>query len=628
MVKLIASCILLGCGAATALVAVASTLWAPVQYLTLESAWVPAPYLAEVREERRPNPDIFHLSQWILVPRTSEIGFHTQVSAYPETLAFRLAGGDAIRYTVGMRTDKGIKVLFDSAQAQVSETQTYRVPLPNGPSSLDLVFTTHAEGPGSAGGWIDLRVEYQYGLAWAVAFCLFLCGGILLMMWRRAQPDSSQRRRDMARMGLLVLGLGLGVAGIEFALRLRPGLLGNDLIIKLRSSMHTPESVVAYMESLDWQDPDLTYPEIGWRYLPNSRIAAGSGNGEIVTDDRGFPNKTTREEADIVVLGDSFCSTLPVPKQWPALLAGQMDKAVCNFGVGRYSTIQERAVYENVAAPLRAKQVILLFFEGNDLRDNEGWSKKLGPDKKPANVKFWKNFIRDLVVRSKPNAPVKRGADSSLLLSLLSHAMGRWAPLLNDQSPFMKPFFHTAEHEMTALHLAARRAKILLPTENKPYPVTLHLPYMLEMSQEVAAVQNRAGLDIAKVEIEKLHRLVTEHNATLYVARVPVKIRVYFQLLENALGREVLDEFFLLASKQAKIDLDPEAFLKNKDNVAMELARWCEKIGVAYIDLAGPLEAAAARGVPVYDLDTHLSEAAQPIVAEVIAAQLRASTSR
>ena len=112
-------------------------------------------------------------------------------------------------------------------------------------------------------------------------------------------------------------------------------------------------------------------------YPPLTRFTRTSESGESVevsTDEHGLRNpKQSLSAAQLIVLGDSFASATNTPREstFAADLERLVGRRVYNAGVDGFSTFQEtRLLRDMLLAGARPSVTVLLFFLGNDFRDN------------------------------------------------------------------------------------------------------------------------------------------------------------------------------------------------------------------------------------------------------------------
>ena len=75
-----------------------------------------------------------------------------------------------------------------------------------------------------------------------------------------------------------------------------------------------------------------------------------------------------RENADVVILGDSFAMGTCVPDDPGALLRRQ-GLTTANLGMSGFGPLTELATLREYGAPIKPKNVIWMYYEGNDLRN-------------------------------------------------------------------------------------------------------------------------------------------------------------------------------------------------------------------------------------------------------------------
>ena len=99
----------------------------------------------------------------------------------------------------------------------------------------------------------------------------------------------------------------------------------------------------------------------------------------FTTDARGFRNRLTREQADVVLIGDSYVEGWYVSddETSAAVLEQRLGRPVSNLGVSGFGTLQQLVVLRRYALPQRPKLVLWFFFEGNDLYDDQEFENML-----------------------------------------------------------------------------------------------------------------------------------------------------------------------------------------------------------------------------------------------------------
>lgn len=171
------------------------------------------------------------------------------------------------------------------------------------------------------------------------------------------------------------------VAGIlSFGYLLAEGLAGLGLVdyrVLLGTLGDEP-----WRNPINRLDPDLLHV-----HKPHQRIVGVMTGGDIAyylrvsethtypyevrTDRDGFRNDQDLDQADIVVIGDSYTEGILVPQNetMPAELGRLLEKSSLNLGQIWYGPQQEEVVFRRYALPRRPKVVVWCYFEGNDLKD-------------------------------------------------------------------------------------------------------------------------------------------------------------------------------------------------------------------------------------------------------------------
>lgn len=167
-----------------------------------------------------------------------------------------------------------------------------------------------------------------------------------------------RRRRLGPKLGLALLGLAVGLALAELALRLAaPGspLFGTPQDIP-------PEAWRGDAELFQVPNPGWSGEVRGLEYRATLRF---DEQGLRAGDRSGAPR--------VLLVGDSFALGAQVEAE--QTMAGQLARrtgaAVLNAGVDGYGTEQAARRVARLAPKLAPDRVILLFFLGNDLADNQ-----------------------------------------------------------------------------------------------------------------------------------------------------------------------------------------------------------------------------------------------------------------
>jgi len=109
-------------------------------------------------------------------------------------------------------------------------------------------------------------------------------------------------------------------------------------------------------------------------------------SNRFATDGRGFRNRTHKNRAPVVVIGDSFVenSTVPDDEIFTTVLGRELGIDVINLGRPGWGPNDELGALRRHAIALRPRVAIWVFYEGNDLADvlmypgdEIGWTDRL-----------------------------------------------------------------------------------------------------------------------------------------------------------------------------------------------------------------------------------------------------------
>ena len=172
----------------------------------------------------------------------------------------------------------------------------------------------------------------------------------------------------LAATGLVAASFLVSFIAFEAAARLLPGDWGLEPVREERIFCTTPPVLGR---------PD---PELGWTRFPNARYyerqTPSDGWQAISIDDDGFrrtPLGRGMKGPGIVILGDSFAfGTLASDHETIAAVLQSMwpDMPIRNLGMVGYGTGQEWMAYRKLSGALDHRLAILIYYLGNDLKNN------------------------------------------------------------------------------------------------------------------------------------------------------------------------------------------------------------------------------------------------------------------
>ena len=314
---------------------------------------------------------------------------------------------------------------------------------------------------------------------------------------------------------------------------------------------------------LFWQhDPYYQYIEPYQGNLGKALCLPPDVSKKVVVhyDRHGFRNSVDLQQADIVVIGDSYIEGYMTPESKLATtLLGQLqDKTVANLGHSGYGPQQELVVLKRYGLPLHPRTVIWTFFEGNDFSDAEQYEEKVARAGSP----FW----RDLRSRS-----------------LIRNVLTRWLRPANECTPHSEIEQFQA-HFMDEHHMA--KPVFFAQAEIEPF--------------------SDSSLSKVLISIAEAAALCREQNIGFMVAFIPEKYRVYHDL-----NNVTFDSDPIRSWKVSNLPVELARRLTELDP------------GIHYVDLTPALKTASRKGIATYlSDDTHWTDSGNRIVAEALHAAL------
>ena len=333
------------------------------------------------------------------------------------------------------------------------------------------------------------------------------------------------------------------------------------------------------------------------------------------TDADGFRNRVVREHFEIAALGDSFtdATILDVDATWPSRLEQRLGRAVQNYGTAGFGTQQERLVVQDFVAPHRPRIVVLAFFAGNDILDAEAFDR----------------FQRSGGVESRalPGWPIKdvvSRADTWFVASAL-RAGTRWMGASPDATLVAAGLEPPAGTTPRSAALSFDRGMFTVPVGERAVRFAFMPPYLNTLNYSEADLRARAGWTLTSAAIRGMREASRSFGAEFIVMFVPFKSQVYLPLVERAFAPAALRAAlaFSLNRFQRPVDLD----LLHRNRLAQNdmMRQLCEAEQIPFVDTTAALEARVQAGENMYFPDeSHLNEAGEALLADVLAAFLRA----
>jgi hypothetical protein len=163
----------------------------------------------------------------------------------------------------------------------------------------------------------------------------------------------------------------VGIAIVPCVILLLPAIV---VIALLSWFASTVRAIARRLERshVPWTDLMEFDQLLGWKPRPNldtHYLAAGDDVFRIITDREGWPGATTIDEAEVIVIGDSFAFGYGIDtnRSFASLTGDVSVKAVAAPG---YSMVHGVRLMEQLGERLRGKLIVWLAFLENDLQDN------------------------------------------------------------------------------------------------------------------------------------------------------------------------------------------------------------------------------------------------------------------
>ena len=316
-----------------------------------------------------------------------------------------------------------------------------------------------------------------------------------------------------------------------------------------------------------------------------------STQSEWATDEEGFRNARAAASCDVVLFGDGMLSSgRTLAETFGSRVEHHLRRCVANLGVSGYSPFQYISAFERYGIPKRPTHAVLAFNEGNDIHDIEKYTAwKAGSPKS-----FWGGYE---VAISSPVVRVRVAASQTL-----NHIRGR---LWQHAARVIFP------HSGTAHPLVGDLAWVRLPNQ-AVFPMVFvdRVP-----TENADAIQRTENWQQIRTLLSRFRELCVEHNITPSILFVPTASHIYAQYSTDRSGRE----WRLVRDEQVRA----------KDNLEGAVARLSAELGIPFISLTAPFEAAAKNGAALYDsFSVHLTAQGADIGGRHVAAALAALDGR
>jgi hypothetical protein len=408
---------------------------------------------------------------------------------------------------------------------------------------------------------------------------------LLWGIWRGKEKTPQQRRLAAFQTITVVLCAVVCLVFADILLRLAQ----RSSYQKLGHSYHRPPH--QRIEGIFRDEPAsaFTYPNAPAGYPPVPFVFS--------TDGRGFRNSEQVDQADVVVLGDSFAegSSVSDEQTWAVLLGKQTGRTVYNLGMSGTSAEGYLDVLERFGLSLKPRWVLCLLYEGNDFRDSNFRRSETPGRSSLGDVLFkgspLRRRIQTFLIRTLGPVGSRRFWDAPEKLNQPSHPMYpvSWLPL---EVPDGSGHFYSFELKRVLDHWVR--------------------PEQFEKS---------AAFEHTRAALLRMKDLCTAQGAELVVVYAPDKPHVLFDLVEERIRPEQVRAFLGLKKK----DLPPAHELLGELTAAMDtfeqvMETFCRNEGIRFVSLTQVFRQKIEEGVwAYYTYDQHWSPEGHRIAAEYVA---------
>ncbi|HRE49082.1 MAG TPA: hypothetical protein PLD47_15245 [Aggregatilineales bacterium] len=378
-------------------------------------------------------------------------------------------------------------------------------------------------------------------------------------------------RRRLFRFTLTLL---ISLLLVEGFLRLAYPRLPQGIQIALRFVRLTPFSDQRLAPLPLWQS-DRHYQMIAMPDVRDSR-QAGSINAQFTVNTYrwwigrvGFRSPQPENgRVEALALGDShtFCY-VDDADCYVTRLSALLGVSIANFGQTATGSVSHERLYTDFVAnlPIGQPALVIWQFYGNDFNDDYGLALLNGTNKTappPETIRERSPFTAWLV-------------ENSALAALIDFFQSA-----ADYALFVDPY-GVSVHGQTMLF-------------GRPY---------LRASFDLTEPRNQEGEELTYAAVRAVRGRVEGNGGRFVMILMPTKEEVYRSLTAPILGAETFQTL---------------------ETPRLRMADFCQREGIAYLDLSDVLGAAAARGELVFfPDDIHLNPLGNRLVAEAIAAWVR-----
>jgi len=415
---------------------------------------------------------------------------------------------------------------------------------------------------------------------------------VLWGLWKKKAPPADMSARRLATFKIVALSISILIAIVVADVALR--LIHRQIYVGTETSYHRAPNRVYHGVFNDRPEFAFSYPNA----LPGYPEVAYT----LTVDARGFRNPQTLEQADWIVLGDSFAegSNVSDEQVWVRRLAEQRGVVIYNLGMSGGNPVTYLDTLQKFGVAVKPKIALYMLYEGNDFRDSNFRAAKLEDPKKAS-----------LSERLFKASPLRRLVKDSIVAALQPIGRNRFRddPDINNSSHRMYPVawlpFETPAGGGYGYAFDVKRLEQHYITE-EGFRRSIACRESLRLMQEAKAVCDAHGIQMI----------------VIYAPDTP---HVLFDAIVSQVPAEQLRAFMA-----TRMDHLPEPSLvvaQLKEGLSVRqrvIEAFCQEARIPFISLTDILRQKTQEGVRTYyTYDQHWTPEGHRVVADYLADRIR-----
>lgn len=346
-------------------------------------------------------------------------------------------------------------------------------------------------------------------------------------------------------------------------------------------------------------------PEFAFSY-PRKPASFDRVDYTLTIDGRGFRNLQTLEQADWIVLGDSFAEGSKVSDEqtWPFLLANAIGQKVYNLGMSGGNPVTYSQTLKAYGFSLNPKGVLYLLYEGNDFRDIKYSADQIQKPNKPS--------LRERAFKNSPLRHLTKQAILRLLEPIGAHRFDG------------DPNIYQPAHRLYPI--------AWLPFEWPPASGNLYTFDVKRLEQHwitETQFENSPAAKYVSSSLEEIQTLCRQRGIRLVVVYAPDAPHILFEDISASVPSDQIRAFLAVRKKNLppadKVIEGLKAGVQTKEKI---IGQFCQAHQIEFISLTEPLKEKTRQGVKTYyTYDQHWTADGHKVVAEYLADRLSAQIS-